>query len=71
MIPTKTREILGAQIAQADVAEWSDRFQIGGNDLNHLRALAMRLDLVDGMGIDERREWANWLHLTISHLLNE
>jgi hypothetical protein len=65
MIPTKTREVLKSGIAQAHKNDPDDLLIVTGDDLNDLRALALRLDY-EFTDPDEKREWQNRIDLICS-----
>jgi hypothetical protein len=65
MIPTKTREVLKSGIAQARKNDPDDLLIVTGNDLNDLRALALRLDY-EFTDPNEKRDWQNQLNLICS-----
>jgi hypothetical protein len=65
MIPSKTREMLKSGIAQARKNDPDDLLIVAGDDLNDLRALALRLDY-EFTDADEKRDWQNRINLICS-----
>ena len=65
MMPAKTAELLGSQMANAFVNKPDHHFVISGTDMNDLRALAMRFDqpFADA---NEKRDWQNRINLILS-----
>jgi hypothetical protein len=63
MIPAKTREALGSSLWQTKVCEPNDYYGVIGNDLNELKALALRLN--ERLDANEARDWQNRINLMI------
>ena len=61
MLPSKTHKILGSRLHQAYRNSPGGMFAVSGNDINELRALAMRMGepFTDP---NEKRDWENRLH---------
>ena len=66
MIPSEAHTKLATRLKQWHTADPEADFAIGGNFVNELRALTIRLGDADTMSADERRDWMNLLNLRLT-----